>query len=193
MTDRLLTTVLLVAVSFLYSTVGFAIVYYLYGIVSGPDASKVLISILLNESSSELFNQNEGMADLPSFPILVGEDEVFVTPFGDFSFVIATDPLDYLYFSLSKTLPGLPSSDLKGCDSARIFEILQSITNMAYGVITVFLAVRLTNIVAKDSNPKVGETIEKPRKSFYNLRIARLNNIRSRKPNVFNKDRFPRR
>ncbi len=185
-TKDLIDTGLLVLVVYLYSVFAFALVYYMYGIISHPSPEELFAAAVQYGQllpTSGLGDQGNFQVLSEPFAVNIGERFISIDDNG-FQDTIEDSRLNYLLFSLGRTLPGFTSDGLTVCSGARALEIIQSVVNLALNLITLFLVVRVSQTISPSDGSHTGA--EKPR----DITIERLYFVGSHEPHILRKKRL---
>lgn len=167
-TNSLFITLCILIVAFEYSLFLFAIVYYQNGLVSVPSINELFaINFFMNGAISsenlEILKEmtvNQEHAVQRSAPVVVVEpyslsqmlqesqiaDGDFFVRFTEDLQVeteIEGNPWNYLQFSLSVALPGVPSPSVAACPGSFQFQVAQIVWGFVLGLISIFFVARL--------------------------------------------------
>ncbi|MCJ7871788.1 hypothetical protein [Phaeobacter sp. J2-8] len=200
-------TLLVVTIAFEYSVFLFAIIYYQYGLMVQYDHEDLFVAntyvnsqifsgqgdlaqIMIDQAAQDTPDTSEpgrvvlaptwrwqqGLADEGA--LFYGNQMLQFTEDAEIHHPIATNKWDYLLFSLSVALPGVPRPNLAICPRANHFQIGQVFWGLVLGLIAIYLAGRIDKTGPARSHTNHVE--ESPNTPMLVQRVAR-----GHEPDVF--------
>ena len=183
-------SLLVVGFAFWFSIFTFALVYYSFGLELRPTMDQLqYLDLVVDLDREEALTPIPHEVDVHQHGVYFGEQQY---AFGATSFApnITRSGLDYLIYSASAMLPGVPSNDsLQICEWAKVFKWIQSFAGIVLGLIAIIIAVRVQSAIEKGSSEPGGNPVRDPG-NVVAPRVVHV--VRGHEPDVFDIDRLAR-
>lgn len=151
--SEIYTNIFTLALAFQFSVFTFAVGYYQFGRIVEPNMYDYVANILIKIDDLKAAAASDGLSQVAMEPIA---GTVFSVVDGDVkaSHPISSDIWDYVRFSLSVPLGDDKITGVTLCPYATVLRVLQDLSNLAFGLLSVIILVRFEP--QQKSNSKEG-------------------------------------